>query len=89
MPSRVMQCIGDSNEEAQTVNNNAVHCLTQAGYDAQHLQATLNVKEQEERVTEPNTDAHQLTLVKVKGPGSCFHVTHGAHTTCGDLFSAE
>jgi hypothetical protein len=55
---QVMQSIGDGDEETvllhhavQTANNNEVHCLNQAGYDAQHLQAILLVKEQEERVT--------------------------------------
>ncbi len=39
-------------------------------------------------MTEPNTVAHQLTLVKAKGHGGCFHVTNGAHMTCDDLFIA-
>ena len=63
--------------------------LNQAGYDAQHLQATLIKKDnQQERVTEPNTVARQLALVKAKGHGGCFHVTHGARMTCNDLFIA-
>ncbi len=63
--------------------------LNQAGYDAQHLQTTLIKKDnQQERVTEPNTVARQLALVKAKGHGGHFHVTHRAHMTCDDLFIA-
>jgi hypothetical protein len=45
---QVMMAIGDGNEEAdmlhhavQTANNNAVHQLIQAGYDAKYLRATI------------------------------------------------
>ncbi len=48
----------------------------------------LIVKEQEERVTEPNTVACQLALANAKGHGGHFHVTQGAHMTCNDLFIA-
>ncbi len=92
---QVMIAIGDGNEETdmlhhavQTANNNAVHQLIQAGYDAKHLWATIVKKEQVERVTEPNTVAYQVALANAKGHSGCFHVTHGAHMTCDDLFIA-
>jgi hypothetical protein len=92
---QVMIAIGDGNEETdmlhhavQTANNNAVHQLIQAGYDAEHLWATIVKKEQVERVTEPNTVAHQVALANAKGHGGRFHVTHGARMTCNDLFIA-
>ena len=73
----------------QEANSTTVLRLIQAGYDAQHLQATLiKTDNQQERVTEPNTVARQLALAKAKGHGGCFHVTHGAHMTCNDLFIA-
>ncbi len=73
----------------QEANCTAVLHLNQAGHDAQHLQATLIKKDnQQERVTEPNTVARQLVLVKAKGHGGCFHMTHGAHMTCDDLLIA-
>ncbi len=87
--------IGDGDDEAdmlhqavQPANNNAVHQLIQAGYDAEHLRATIVKKEQMERVTEPTTVARQVALANAKGHGGCFHVTHGAHMTCDDLFIA-
>ncbi len=39
-------------------------------------------------MTGPNTAACQVALASVKGHGGCFHVTHGAHMTCNDLFIA-
>ena len=39
-------------------------------------------------MTEPKTVARQLALAKANGHGGCFHVTHGAHMTCNDLFIA-
>jgi hypothetical protein len=39
-------------------------------------------------VTEPNTVACQVALANAKGHGGCFHVMHGAHMTCNDLFIA-
>ena len=52
---QVMIAIGNGNEErdmllhaVQTANNNAVHQLIQAGYDAEHLRATLVVKQHQE-----------------------------------------
>ena len=73
--------------EVQEANSTAVLHLNQAGYDAQHLQAMLIKKDnQQERVMEPNTVARGLA--KAKGLGGCFHVTHGAHMTCNDLFIA-
>jgi hypothetical protein len=92
---QVMTAIGDGPEETdmlhlavQTANNNAVHQLIQAGYDAEHLRATIVVKEHKERVTEPNTVARQVAPVNAKGHGGRFHVTGGAHMTCDDLFIA-
>jgi hypothetical protein len=92
---QVMIAIRDGDEETdmfhhavQTANKNAVHQLIQAGYDAEHLRATIVKKEQEERVTEPNTVACQVALANAKGHGGHFHVTHGAHMTCDDLFIA-
>ena len=69
----------------QTAKSNAVHCLNQAGYDVQHLSATIVVKDREEMVMEPNTVVGQLVLAKAKGHGGHFHVTHGAHMSCDDL----
>ena len=93
---QVHRSIGDGDKETdalhcavQEANSTSVLRLSQAGYDAQHLQVTLIKKDnQQERVTEPNTVARQLALAKANDHGGHFHVTHGAHMTCNDLFNA-
>ena len=101
---QVMRLIGDGGEDndetllcysLQVANDNAVYALTQAGYDAQYLQATLirktTAEEDSERitVTEPNTVERVRALAEAKGHGGRFHVTHGSHVTHDDFFASS
>ncbi len=84
----IYRCIKNWTVIPKEANNPPVTVTIQAGYDAEHLRATIVKKEQVERVNEPNTVAHQVALVNTKGHIGRFHVTHGAHMTCNDLFIA-
>ena len=65
----------------------AIHALTQGGYDAQWLKATLEKKREEERpITQANTVERQLALANARTHGGRFHVTGGMHVTSNDLF---
>ena len=56
-----MSISGDCEEDRMTrwsiqnVNNLAIHALTQGGFDAQWLKATLETNEEEQSITQPNT----------------------------------
>ena len=68
----------------------AIHALTQGGYDAQWLKATLEKKREEERpITQVNTVERQLALANVRTHGSRFHVTVGMHVTSNDFFTSH
>ena len=74
----------------QNANDLAIHALTQGGYDAQWLKATLETKCEEERpITQPNTVERQLALANARTHGSRFHVTGGMHVTSNDFFIAH
>ena len=70
----------------QEANNNAIHALSWAGYDAQFLQAMYKPKTKEDVViTEPNTREQQLALMNAKGHGGVYQVTKGSrkhHSEC-------
>ena len=53
----------------QTANDLAIHALTEVGYDAQWLQATLRKKEVEELICVPNTATQQEQLVIARRHG--------------------
>ena len=97
-----MRVIGDgSNDEDKTLlrylilvaNDNAVYALTQVGYDATFLQATLINKtsagEDAGRITEPYTVERVCALAEAKEHGGWFHVTHGSHVTHDDFFASN
>lgn len=103
MPRRcVMRSIGDGDDNdeetllrysVQVANDNAIYALSQAGYDAQFLQATLihksTAEEDRERITVPNTVERVRALAAAKGYGGRFHVTHGSHVTHNDFFASS
>jgi hypothetical protein len=74
----------------QEANNNAIHALLWAGYDAQFLQARYKPKAKEDvPIMEPNTHEQQLALMNAKGHGGVFHVTKGGRKiTENDFFVA-
>ena len=67
----------------------AIHALTQGGYDAQWLKATLETKEEERSITQPNTVERQLALTNARTHGGRFHVTGGIHVTSNDFFISQ
>ena len=93
-----MRVIGDGCDDDETLlrysiqvaNDNAIYALTQAGYDAQFLQATLINKtaadDDNKQITEPHTVERVRALAEAKGHGGRFHVTHGCHVTHDDFF---
>ena len=58
---QVLKSLGDDEDtdqlhwSVQAANDLAIHALTKAGYDAQWLKATLDKKEEEGSITQPNT----------------------------------
>mgnify|MGYP006183824857 FL=1 len=72
----------------QAANDRAIHALKQAGYAAEHLQATLQQKdaESDRPITQPNTLARQQALANARGHGGRFHVMGGMHVTSDDVF---
>jgi hypothetical protein len=70
----------------QAANDIAIHALTQGGYDAQWLKATLEKAEEERPITQPNTEERQQALADVHSHGGRFHVTGGMHVTANDFF---
>ena len=74
----------------QAANNRAIYALKQAGYDADHLKATLQqgraAEETDWPITQPNTLARQQVLANARGHGVRFHVISGMHVTSDDLF---
>ena len=74
----------------QAANDRAIYALKQAGYDADHLKATLQqgraAEETDRPITQPNTLARQQALANARGHGGRFHVTGGMHVTSDDLF---
>ena len=97
---QVLQNISDDGDEddttklqwsIQAANDRAIYALKQAGYDADHLKATLQqagraVEETDWPITQPNTLARQQALANARGHGGRFHVTGGMHVTSNDLF---
>jgi len=91
---QVMMSLGGNEDEnsrtrwsIQNANDLAIHALTQGGYDAQWLKATLEEKREEERqITQPNTVERRQALVNVRTHGGRFHVTGGMHVTSDDFF---
>ena len=99
---QVMRLIGDGDDNdketllrysVQVANDNAIYALSQAGYDAQFLQATLIQKsaaeDDRERITVPNTVECVRALAEAKVHGGRFHVTHGCHVTHNDFFASS
>jgi hypothetical protein len=81
---QVLQQVGNNDDInavypiVQEANNNAIHALLWAGYDAQFLQATYKPKAKKDMaITEPNTRKQQLALVNAKGYGGVYDVTKG------------
>jgi hypothetical protein len=74
----------------QEANNNAIHALLWAGYNAQFLQATYKPKANEYvAVTAPHTHERQLALMNAKGHGGVYHVIKGGRNiTENDFFVA-
>ncbi len=74
----------------QEANNNAIHALLLADYNAQFLQARYKPKAKEEMaIKEPNTHERQLVLVNAKGYGGVYHVMKGGRKiTANDFFVA-
>jgi len=72
----------------QAANDRAIHALKQAGYAAEHLQATLQQKdaESDQPITQPNTLARQQALANARDHGGRFHVTGGMHVTSDNVF---
>jgi hypothetical protein len=70
----------------QTANNLAVFALSNAGYDAHFLQATLQKKEVEESICVPNTAKQQERLATARGHCGRFHASNGMHITDNDIF---
>ena len=89
---QVLKSLGDNEDtdqlhwSVQAVDDLAIHALTQAGHDAHWLKATLEKKEEERPITQPNTVERQQALVAVHTHGGRFHVTGGMHFTSDNFF---
>jgi hypothetical protein len=72
----------------QEANNNAIHALLWAGYDAQFLQATYKQKANDDvAITAPITREQQLVLMNAEGHrGVCCITKSGGNITANDFF---
>jgi hypothetical protein len=92
---QVMKKIGDGKETddetyaaVQMANDLAIFALSNAGYDAHFLQATLQKKEVEESICVLNTAERQERLATALGHGGRFHASNGMHITDNNIFIA-
>ena len=93
--AQVPKLLGDGNDidqlhwSIQAANDIAIHALTQGGYDAQWLKATLVKVEEEQLITQPNMLERQQALAEVHSHGGRIHVTGGMHVTANDFFISQ
>jgi hypothetical protein len=96
LDQQVLMQVGDNDDIdavyciVQEANDNAIHAMSWAGYDAQFLQATYKPKAKEDvAIREPNLREQQLALMNAKGHGGVYHVTKGGRNiTANDFFVA-
>ncbi len=92
---QVLKSLGDGDNidqlhwSIQAANDIAIHALTQGGYDAQWLRATLVKVEEERPITQPNMLERQQALAEVHSHSGRFHVTGGMHITANDFFISQ
>jgi hypothetical protein len=96
LDQQVLQQVGDNDDInavyhiVQEANDNAIHALLWAGYNARFPQTTYKPKAKEDvAIMEPNTREQQLVLMNAKGHGGLYHVMKGGRNiTANDFFLA-